>query len=171
MKKKKLPLEPTVALVLIGIILVLCLEGFVRQDMPALASRFPLAVFGVVILTGIAEFFRSLSAAKKRAEKEEKDGGKKEIFQEKLGEKKTTRKNFITVSVMVILYSILMYLIGFIAASIALFVAFFHFFNFKRIVLSGLCAGLCIVAVYYCFIDLMHIQLPVGALIERILYY
>lgn len=164
MKKKSLPLDAAVAIALIAIIVLLSFEGFVRQDMPDLAARFPLAVFGIVVLAGIAEVVRSISANKQKAGAT--TGGK-----EKTAEQKNHARNFAVISIMIVIYSILMYLVGFIASSILFFIVFVLFFKFKRIVLFTVCSAIGIVGVYFCFTEFMHIRLPIGELFEMILYY
>ena len=164
-KKSALPLDAGVAIAIIAIIVILLLEGFVRQDIPDLASRFPLAVFVIVIAIGIAEATRSILARKKENEALEADPGKKAapkpVFK--------NFKNFMVISCMIIVYSILMYLIGFIASTIVFSIAFVFFFKFKRVVLFSLCSIVGTVAVNFCFANLMHIRLPVGELVEKFL--
>ena len=164
-KKSALPLDAGVAIAIIAIIVILLLEGFVRQDIPDLAARFPLAVFAVVIVIGIAEATRSILARKKENEGLAANAGEKAALKPVF----KNFKNFIIISCMIIVYSILMYLIGFIPSTIVFSIAFVLFFKFKRVVLFSLCSIVGTIAVYFCFANLMHIRLPVGELVEMFL--
>lgn len=164
MKKKSiLSLEAYVALAIIGIIAILSLEGFVRQDIPALGARFPIVVFSVVVITGLLEVRRCVAA--RRRENAAKEGSDvaakppKSVF--------ANRGNFLAISGMIVLYSIVMHLLGFIISSILLFIAFVLYFKFSRVTLFIICSAVATVAVYYCFTELMHVRLPVGLLLER----
>lgn len=164
-KKSALSLDAYVALAIIGIIVFLSLEGFVRQDIPELGARFPLAVFGIVVLTGLAEFIRCLRARKTELAAREKagkaDAPEKPVF--------ANLRNFLLISAFVVLYSIAMHYIGFILSSVIFFVVFVYCFKFRRIVLFSVCSTVGIAAVYFCFTRLMHVRLPAGELFRAFL--
>lgn len=164
-KKSVLSLDAWVAVSIIGIITVLLVEGFVRQDIPALGARFPLVVFGVVILTGVAELVRCVRARKAEIAAAEQagkaDAPSKPAFK--------NLRNFLVISAMVVVYSVAMHYLGFIISSIVFFIAFVLHFKFRRVVLFSVCSSVCIVLVYFCFTRLMHVRLPVGELVRMFL--
>ncbi len=160
-KKNLLSLDACVALAIVGIIGILSAEGFVRQDIPALGARFPIAVFLIVAVTGILEALRCVAQRRRENAAEEEGGAKppKPVF--------ANRGNFLAISGMVVCYGVAMHLLGFIISSILLFTAFVLYFKFSRVALFIVCSVVATVAVYYCFTELMHVRLPVGLLLER----
>ncbi len=162
-KKSVLSLDAWVALAIVGIIVILTLEGFVRQDIPALGARFPIVVFLIVAITGLLEVRRCVAARRK----ENADGAAESVAANAQKSVFANRGNFFAISAMIVCYGIAMHLLGFIISSILLFTAFVLRFKFRRVALFIVCSAVATVAVYYCFTELMHVRLPVGLLLER----
>ena len=77
-------------------------------------------------------------------------------------------KNFLIAVGMFSIYALLMWLFGFIVASIVLTFAFLYVFKSKKILWVGLGASIVIVAIYFSFAKILYIFLPKGVLFNLI---
>ena len=152
-QKKKIPFEAIMTIVVLGLIAVMAIDGFAVEHMPADAAAYPIFVFVVIALAGVAELVNIFR--RQKAGKEEKP-----VFE--------NRTNFLIATGMIIGYAVVMYLIGFILSSILFTVLFVGKFKMKKPLLVDIGAAAVIVAVYFCFEKLLYIFLPSGILLEKL---
>lgn len=159
MKKKRIPLDTVMAVVIILMILVLAGYGLLAQQLPLEAVRFPLFVFGVVVCAGAGEIFHSLRAQKREEGTEAPEPPP--VFYD--------RKRFLLVCGMIVGYLLAMYLFGFILSTILFAVVFAWQSQFRPLVPFCAVAVAAAVGLSFCFTRLMFIHLPQGILLELIL--
>lgn len=155
-KKKGMPLDAVVVLVLMLFVLALALEGLVRQELPKEATGFPLFVFAVIFAVGCLELFRIW-----RGQKMDPQKTQKKVFH--------NRKNFLMMCGLIVGYIVLMCLVGFIISTIVFAIVFAVKFRYKHPLVFGAAAVLVTIGLYYLFRKVMYIQLPVGYLTDMIL--
>lgn len=153
-KKKTLPLDALMAIIIMLFAGALAIDGFIRQDLPADAVKYPIFVFCVIAIVGLSQVFSSLKASKGDDYKPAK------IFENK--------KNFIVVFGMIVSYIIVMYLLGFILSSIIFAIAVAAYFKYKHLIGFSIGAAIVFTGVYYVFVKLLYIFLPSGLLFDKL---
>lgn len=153
-KKKKIPFEAIMTIVVLGLIAIMAVDGLAIEHMPADAAAYPIFVFAVIALAGAVELVNIFR--RQKAGKEEKS-----IFE--------NRRNFLTATAMIVGYAVVMYLIGFVLSSILFTALFVGKFKMKKPLLVDMGAAAVIVAIYFCFQKLLYIFLPSGILLEKLL--
>lgn len=149
--KKKIPFEAIMVLVVLCLIAIMAFDGFVVQDMPSDARSYPIFVFVVIAIAGAVEIANAF-----RKQNDEKEP----VFE--------NRANFFLVAGMIIAYAVAMYLIGFVLSTI-LFVAIFIWkFKMKHALLYDIGAAAVIIAIYFCFKEILYVFLPSGVLLDKI---
>ena len=153
--KKKLPFQAIMATIMLLITLAIVADGLVFHKLPSDALSYPLFCALGVALCCLVEIFRGLKNYKKEECKASKP-------------LHLNFRNFCIAVGMFAVYALLMYLIGFIAASIILTFAFLYLFKANKALWIGLGAAIVIVGIYFAFAKLLYIFLPKGLLIKLI---
>lgn len=153
--KKKPSIEMIMALVIMLLTAIMAIDGFVFQDIPPEAAKYPVFVFCVIMAAGVAEIIRCVREQKK----EEKEA--KPVFE--------NPRNFLVVCGMIVGYGILVWLLGFVIATILFTIGFTCYSRLKHLVLFNGIMALVIVGIYFLFERVLQIFLPVGLLFENLL--
>lgn len=152
--KKKIPFEAVMTIVVLLLVAIMAFDGFAIQKMPSDAAAYPIFLFAVIAIAGVAELLNVFHKQKE---------GKEEppVFE--------NRNNFLAVVGMIIGYAVAMWLIGFILSTILFTIVFIARFKIKKAVLVDICAAVVTVAVYLLFEKVLYVFLPSGILIEKLL--
>ena len=154
MEKKKVSFQVIMGAVMLLITAAIVADGLVFHKLKTDALSYPLFCAMGVALCCIAEIIKGLKSSAKGA-KDEKPVHK-------------NMKNFLIAVGMFSIYALLMWLFGFIVASIVLTFAFLYVFKSKKILWVGLGASIVIVAIYFSFAKILYIFLPKGVLFNLI---
>lgn len=113
--KKYFNIELIMTLVILLFIGVLAFQGIVVDDLSDKAMNFPSFVFGVGGILGVAEIIRNVKAVQ-AVEKRSEVSKRKSVFKNK--------KNFVQFALMTLAYLVLLYLLGFVIASIIMVISY-----------------------------------------------
>ena len=138
------------------IVAAIAFDGIFIHKLPLEALKYPVFCFLIVFGTCGIEIVRSI-----RKQKAEEETVEAEPVHYDL-------KNFLIMVVMLIVYVILLWLIGFIAASIALTIVFTVLYRLNKPVLVNVIATVVIIAVFFIFGKVLYIFLPQGLLFKLI---
>ncbi|MGN0907767.1 MAG: tripartite tricarboxylate transporter TctB family protein [Bullifex sp.] len=149
-KKRTLPFDVIMALVMMAIVTAIAIDGILIQHLPKDALTYPIFCFIVFYAACLTDIWNSF----RKQDREKKVHG--------------NIRNFYITLLMFVCYAALTYLVGFIVASIALTVAFTLYFRMKRPVIVNICAAVVIITLYFIFSRLLYIFLPTGVLFRLI---
>lgn len=113
--KKYFNIELIMTLVILIFIGVLAFQGTVVEDLSDKAMRFPSFVFSVGGILGVAEIIRNVRSVQ-AAEKKGQAAKRKPVFKD--------WKNFTQFVLMTLAYLVLLYLLGFVIASIIMVISY-----------------------------------------------
>ena len=151
--KKYLNLELIMTLLLLLIVAVIAFQGVAVEKLSSRAMQFPMFVFGMCFLFGIIEIVRNVKAVNQQA-KAEGEVKRKPVF--------VNSKNFFVILGMIVAYAALVYLIGFVAATILLGIVYGFYSKYKNkwvVVIVAVCFS---VAIYLLFTKVLGTSLPTG---------
>lgn len=155
-KKKSLPFDAILAIVMMGIMAALAIDGIFIHKLSVEAMKYPLFCFAIVGVACLIEIGRSLQNQKVAGEQAKA----KPLYYNK--------KNFFITVGMLGVYVIVMWLFGFIVASVAMSMAFTWFYKIRKWVLVNVVTALVVVAIYFIFSNSLYIFLPKGLLFNLI---
>ena len=151
-KKRGVPFDVVMALVLMAIVASIAIDGIFIQQLPWDALQYPIFCFTVFFVACLIDIWHSIS---KRSE------NNKGVH--------TNIKNFYITLLMFVVYCVLTYLLGFIIASIALTIAFTLYFKVNKPIWVNIGAAIVIVALYIVFGRVLYIFLPKGIILSALI--
>lgn len=155
-KKKTLPFEATLAIVMMVIVGAIAANGIFMQKLPFEALRYPIFCFIVFFTTCGIEIIRGIRKRKAMGD----EYVEKSVYH--------NRKNYFITVGMLIVYVVLMWLFGFIISSIALTIAFTWYYQIHKVVVVNVVAAAVIISIYFVFSNALYIFLPKGLLFRSL---
>lgn len=170
--KKKTKIN-TAEIIVMGFFLIVCLllfiDGKIIKPISSDAMRFPgVIMIGIVVLSVVEVLTKLLNG--KDARKQEKETGREEAEVEESGEKLFKNpKNFLIALGMTVAYMGVIYILGFLVASIVFGICFGLVYQYKKKILLVIYSCLVSSLLYLVFSFLLKIKLPNGLLIDLII--
>ncbi len=151
--KKYLNIELIMTLVILLIVAVIAFQGMVVEKLSEKALQFPFFVFGMCFVFGTVEIIRNVRDVRKK-EKAGQDVTRKPVISDP--------RKFFTILGMIAVYAVLVYVLGFVAASIILSVVYGLYSGYKKkwvVVVVAICFSF---ALYLLFTKVLGTSLPRG---------
>lgn len=159
--KEYLNVEIVMTSLILVFVIVLAADGFFVKKLSSSAMAFPGFVFIAAIVIGLLEIGGNIRSVNKRLRTSENEGNsnqKKPVLDNK--------KNFIAMCMMLAVYFLLLYLIGFIISSIVFSLMFAIYHRYQRMVLFTGVTVMIVVFWFILFSKFLGVNIPNGLLAE-----